>query len=86
MTKYNDTFTMIVCSAAHLKNSYDELLAAVMHLGCFSCHATRYRVLAWNFRYFASSKNFFRNLARNYFFIVIFASCRMTEIPVDCFI
>ena len=40
MTKYNDTFTMIVCSAAHLKTSYDELLAAVMHLGCFYCHAT----------------------------------------------
>ena len=40
MTKYNDTFTMIVRSAAHLKTSYDELLAAVMHLGCCSCHAT----------------------------------------------
>ena len=40
MTKYNDTFTMIVCSAAHLKTSYDELLAVVMHLGCCSCHAT----------------------------------------------
>ena len=40
MTKYNDTFTMIVCSAAHLKNSYDELLAVVMHLGCCSYHAT----------------------------------------------
>ena len=40
MTKHNDTFTMIVCSAAHLKTSYDELLAAVMHLGCFYCHAT----------------------------------------------
>ena len=40
MTKYNDTFTMIVCSAAHLKTSYDEHLAAIMHLGCYSCHAT----------------------------------------------
>ena len=40
MTKYNDTFTMIVCNAAHLNNSYDELLADVMHLGCCSCHAT----------------------------------------------
>ena len=40
MTKYNDTFTMIVCNAAHLKNSYDELLTAVMKLGCCSRHAT----------------------------------------------
>ena len=40
MTKYNDTFTMIVCSAAHLKTSYDEILAAVMHLGFFYFHAT----------------------------------------------
>ena len=40
MTKYNDTFTMIVCSAAHLKTSYDEILDAVMHLGLCSCHAT----------------------------------------------
>ena len=40
MTKYNDTFTMIVSSATHLKTSYDEILAAVMHLGYCSCHAT----------------------------------------------
>ena len=40
MTKYNDTFTMIVCSAAHLKTSYDELLADVMHFGYSSCYAT----------------------------------------------
>ena len=40
MTKYNDTFTMIVCSAAHLKTSHDEILAAAMNLGCCSCHAT----------------------------------------------
>ena len=45
MTKYNYTFTMIVCSAAHLKTSYDELLAIVMHLGCFSCHATLFCTL-----------------------------------------
>ena len=45
MTKYNDTFTMILCSAARLKTSYDELLAVVMHLGCFSCHATLYCTL-----------------------------------------
>ena len=31
---------MIVCSAAHLKTSYDELLTVVMHLGFQSCHAT----------------------------------------------
>ena len=42
MTKYNDTFTMIVCSAAHLKTSYDELLAAFMHLGFCSYHSTFY--------------------------------------------
>ena len=40
MTKYNDTFTMIVCSDDHLKTSYDELLVVVVHLGCCSCHAT----------------------------------------------
>ena len=45
MNKYNDTFTMIVCSAAHLKTSYDELLAAVMHLGCCSYHATLFYTL-----------------------------------------
>ena len=45
MTKYNDTFTMIVCSAAHLKTSYDELLVFVMHFGCCSCHATLYYTL-----------------------------------------
>ena len=49
MTKYNDTFTMIVCSAAHLRTSYDELLAAVMHLGCCSCHATLYCTLLFFF-------------------------------------
>ena len=42
MTKYNDTFTMIVCSATHLKTLYDELLAYVIHLGCYSCHVTLY--------------------------------------------
>ena len=40
MTKYNDTFTMIVCSVAHLKTSCDKLLATVIHLGFFSFHAT----------------------------------------------
>ena len=45
MTKYNDTFTMIVCSATHLKTSYDELLVAFMHLGCCPCHATLYCTL-----------------------------------------
>ena len=45
MTKYNDTFTMIVCIAAHLKTSYDELLAAVMHLSFCSYHATLYCTL-----------------------------------------
>ena len=45
MTKYNDTITMIVCSAAHLKTSYDELLAIFMHLGFYSCHATLYCTL-----------------------------------------
>ena len=40
MTKYNDTFTMIVWSVAHLKTSYYELPATVMHLAFFSCHAT----------------------------------------------
>ena len=42
MTKYNDTITMIVYSAAHLKTLYDEFLVVVMHLGCCSCHATIY--------------------------------------------
>ena len=40
MTKYNDTFTMIVCSAAHLKTSYDEIIDDIMHLGCCYYHAT----------------------------------------------
>ena len=47
MTKYNDTFTMIVCSATHLKTSYCELLAAVMHLIFCSCHATLYCTLLY---------------------------------------
>ena len=37
---YNDTFTVTVCSAAHFKNSCDELRVAVLQLGCSSCHAT----------------------------------------------
>ena len=50
MSKYNDTFTMIVCSAAHLKTSYDELLATIMYLGCCSYHAT----LCYTFLCFSS--------------------------------
>ena len=40
MTLYNDTFTMIVCNVAHLKTSCGELLAIVLDLDCFYCHAT----------------------------------------------
>ena len=40
MTLYNDTFTMTICSVAHLKTSCGRILTSLLHLDCFSYHAT----------------------------------------------